>query len=86
MMDVIRNEVNSNIIGKEAWVLVVNSDLKYEPMKVTIQKVIRNSLTNDFGIVYERLGRKIKTRVPEHRCYIDEYTAQQMAKHMNGEY
>jgi|GEM_PF-4610547 len=78
--------MGNELIGREAWILVVNSDLKYEPLKVIIKKVIKVNLTNDYGVVYEKLGRKIKTRVPEHKCYIDKYTAEQMANHLNGEY
>ena len=74
---------------KEAWVLVVNNDNKYEPLKVTITKIIPSKWNNervDYGVEYERLGRIVRVRIPDSHVYFTEWKAKQMVQHLNEEY
>lgn len=79
----------SDLINKPAWVLVVNTDNKYEPLKVTITKVIPSDWNQehvDYGIQYEWIGRIKKVHLPDSRVYFTKWQAEQMAQHLNGEY
>lgn len=76
-------------INKKAWVLIVNTENKYEPLQVTITKVFPSKWNQehvDYGVEYERIGRIRKIRVPDSHVYFTEQYATQLAQHLNGEY
>ena len=78
-----------DLIGREAWILIVNSETKWEPRRVIIRKVRpskSNILVKEYGVEYERVGRKYRTTIQEKNVYRDKWTATQIASHLNGEY
>ena len=71
--------MEENYIGRQAWILIVNSENMYEPREVTIKKIYPSSWSNkqvDYGIEYERIGRIKRIRIPSRQLYFTEREAQ----------
>ena len=81
--------MEKDLIGKKAWILIVNTDNQYEPLGVIIRKTYPSKWSSehvDYGVEYELIGRIRRVRVPDRYVYFTKYEADKMAQHMNGEY
>ena len=70
--------MKENYIGRQAWILIINSDNMYEPREVTIKKIYPSSWNSkqvDYGIEYERIGRIQRIRIPSRQLYFTEREA-----------
>ena len=71
--------MKENLIGKRAWILIINSENLYEPKEVTIRRIYPSSWSSkqyDYGIEYERIGRIKRIRIPSRQLYFTEREAQ----------
>ena len=79
----------NNIINKQGWILIINSENLYEPKEVTIKRIYPsswNSKQYDYGIEYERIGRMKRIRIPSRQLYFTEREAKLAAITFNEEY